>query len=87
MTSRPFRLKRSMDPLCRTCLERSLGDGTLTWSDIDGLTEDDLGGEFRAKRTVKYYYLRPLGLSIFISDVPYGGRGGGTKHTSMLSYG
>jgi len=86
LTQRPFRLKRSMDPLCRSCLERSLGDKSLTWSDVDGLTEDDLGGEFRAKRIIKYYYLRPAGMSIFTSEIPRGRRGGGTRHTAMLSY-
>jgi len=86
LTSRPFRLKRSLDPLCRTCVEKGLGSEELSWRDIDGLNPEDLGEEFRAKRTVKYYYLRPAAISTFFVDVPRGRRGGGTRHTAMLSY-
>jgi len=86
LTSRPFRLKRSMDPLCRSCVERSLGNKELSWQDIDGLNPEDLGEEFRAKRTVKYYYLRPAAINAFFMDVPHGRRGGGTRHTAMLSH-
>ena len=86
LTNRPFRLKRTMDPLCRSCVERSLGSQELSWRDIDGLKPEDLGGEMWAKRTVKYYYLRPAAINVFFMDVPSGRRGGGTRHTAMLSY-
>jgi len=86
LTSRPFRLKNSLDPLCRSCVERGLGSGELSWKDIDGLNPEDLGEEFRAKRTVKYYYLRPAAINAFFLDVPHGRRGGGTRHTAMLGY-
>jgi hypothetical protein len=86
LTNRPFRLKATRNPLCRTCVENSLGKKEFSWQDIDGLNPDDIGEEFYARRTLKYYYLRPSAINTFFLDVPRGPRGGGTRHTAMLSY-